>query len=26
VLEVVQDDPSLANINRHVVQKAVHQG
>ena len=26
VLEVLQGDPSLADINRHIAQKAVHQG
>jgi spore coat polysaccharide biosynthesis protein SpsF len=26
VLELVESDPSLADINRHVIQKAVHEG
>jgi spore coat polysaccharide biosynthesis protein SpsF len=26
VLELVESDPSLADINRHIVQKAVHEG
>jgi spore coat polysaccharide biosynthesis protein SpsF len=26
VLELVEGDPALANINRHIAQKAVHQG
>jgi spore coat polysaccharide biosynthesis protein SpsF len=26
VLELVQDDPSLTEINRHIAQKAVHEG
>jgi hypothetical protein len=26
VLELVEADPSLAEINRHIAQKAVHEG